>query len=106
MEQGSACKGRKIVPTTPDKTTTTEVPAEKVFVLLPQAESQEVPIPTAKVPRPRGRPKKLIPTFTVSQGDMSSVQQAPPDEVVKAASKQHIPVFLFTRFHLSFAKSP
>ena len=79
-------------------------PSDKVFVLVPEVESQEVAIPLAKVPRPRGRPKKLVPTFTLAQGDMSSVHQVPPDQVVKASSKQHIPVFLLPRFHLSIAQ--
>ena len=58
------------------------------------------------VVRPRGRPKKLVPTFTLAQGEMSSVHHVPPDQVVKASSKQHIPVLFFPRFHLSFAKYP
>ena len=73
-------------------------------VPVPQAESQEVPIPVAKLPRRRGRPKKLVPTFTLAQGEMLSVHQVPPDQVVKAALKQHITVLFFPRFHLSFAK--
>ena len=93
-----------MVLTAPDKPSTTAEPSDKVFILVPEAESQEVAIPLANVPRPRGRPKKSIPTFILAQGGMSSVQQVPPDQVGKGSSKQHIPVFLLPRFHLFIAQ--
>ena len=78
-------------------------PSDKVFVLVPVAESQEVPKATGNEARPRGRPKKLVPTFTLAQGEMSSVPQVPPEQVGTGSSKQHIPVLLLIRFHLFIA---
>ena len=97
-------KGRKLVLTAPDKPSTTAEPSDKVFVLVPEEESQEVPIATGNVVRPRGSPKKSVPTLPLAQGEMSSVHQVPHDQVVKASSKQNIPVFLLPRFHLSVAQ--
>jgi len=78
--------------------------ADKVFVLVPVAESEEVSKTAGNVPRARGRPKKLVPTFMLAEGEMLSVHQVPADQVGKASSKQHIPVSLLYRFHTAIAK--
>ena len=98
-------KGRKLAPTTPEKTTMKPAPADKVFTLVPRVETQPIPTATAKVVRLCWRtPKNSIPTFHLSQGEVPSVEQPSSDKVSKPSSKQHIPVFIYVCFHL-FAKT-